>query len=491
MKNTKLKRLNNRNYNRHKSLPIKIVQFGEGNFLRAFVDYIIDELNDKTNFNAGVVVIQPLPNGLSKILNEQDGLYHLFMEGIKDGAEIQESKIISCIQDTINPYNDYEKYMSLAEQDSLEFLISNTTEAGIVFDERDALTEIPHKTFPAKVTALLYRRYLHFKGSESKGLTIIPCELINNNSDVLKKCILNYADLWQLEDGFTQWIKECNSFHNTLVDRIVPGYPKHDLDTYQNKLNFEDKLIVSAEVFLLWVIEGDDKLKSKIPFNKIDENILIVRDVQPYRTRKVRILNGAHTSMVPFSILFGNETVKETIEDDFTGDFVRNLVYEEIIPTLSLPEKELLTFANDVFDRFKNPFIKHELSTIALNSISKFKVRVLPSLCMYHEKFNKVPLRLTFALACLIRFYKGELNGQKLPLNDNPEVIAKIQNIWEQNDYQKISKKILGDIDLWGTDLRNILKFESYVAFALEKIDSDGIEVGYRKFSKKFGQQNE
>ena len=360
-----------------KNLPLKVIQFGEGNFLRAFVNYIIEKLNADAGYNAGVVVVQPIAQGMVEMLNDQDGLYHLFMKGLKNGKEIEEKRLITNIQEGIDPYKDYDAYLDLAKEEELSLLVSNTTEAGIAFDAQDILDNFPHKTFPAKVTALLYKRFQHFKGAEDKGLTIIPCELINNNADTLKEIILKYAQLWKLEIGFVKWIEKHNSFHNTLVDRIVPGYPKDEIESYQSQLEFKDNLIVSAEVFLLWVIEGGKELKEKIPFDQIDENILIVEDMQPYRTRKVRILNGAHTVMVPFSLMYGNETVKQTIDNEFTGEFIKNTVFEEINKTLDLSEKELSTFASEVFDRFRNPFIKHQLVSIALNSVSKFKVRVL------------------------------------------------------------------------------------------------------------------
>ena len=480
-----MKRLNRQNANITETLPIKVVQFGEGNFLRGFVDFVIDKLNKEANFNAGVAVIQPLAGGLVELLNEQDGLYNLFMKGVKQGEEIQEQRTISCVQKGINPYKDYDEYLKLAEEESLEFIISNTTEAGIAYDESDTLEGTPHNSFPAKLTALLYKRFQHFKGDKAKGLTIIPCELINYNADTLKKIILQYAELWELESDFVNWINNSNSFHNTLVDRIVPGYPKDDIESYQSKLELEDKLIVSAEVFLLWVIEGGEELKAKIPFDQIDENILVVEDMQPYRTRKVRILNGAHTTMVPFSLLFGNETVKETVDHEFTGAFVREAIFNEIIPTLSLPEEELKTFAEEVLDRFRNPFIKHQLASIALNSVSKFKVRVLPSLLAYENKCNRLPLHLTFAFACLIRFYRGEWNNQTLPINDDESVMAELKRIWELHSYQEISEQALKNEKFWDQDLTQVPGLKDQVAMALELIETKGIEEGYKKFTGK------
>lgn len=480
-----MKILNRENSGIKNELPIKVVQFGEGNFLRAFVDYVIDKLNEQAGFNAGVAVVQPISSGMVSMLNDQDGLYNLFMRGIKDGKEIQEQRTISCIQKGINPYENYEQYMALAEEEQLQFVISNTTEAGIAFNEKDTLEGKPHRSFPAKLTALLYKRFQHFKGNNQKGLTIIPCELINHNADALKEIILKYADLWNLEQEFITWVNKSNSFHNTLVDRIVPGYPKDEIEEYQKELELEDKLVVTAEVFLLWVIEGGKELKQKIPFDKIDENILVVEDMQPYRTRKVRILNGAHTTMVPFSLLYGNETVKETIDNNFTGEFVKDAVFEEINPTLSLKKEELDTFASEVFDRFRNPFIKHQLASIALNSVSKFKVRVLPSLLAYQKKYNELPLRLTYAMACLIRFYRGDWEGKLLPVKDDDQITDFFQRVWEQNSYKDIARDVLQKEEYWGKDLTEIPGFKKNIAYALELIENKGIEEGFSIFSQE------
>lgn len=480
-----MENLNRRNTGIEKNLPLKVIQFGEGNFLRAFVNYIIEKLNSEAGYNAGVVVVQPIAQGMVGMLNDQDGLYHLFMKGLKNGKEIEEKRLITNIQKGIDPYKDYDAYLDLAKEEELSLLISNTTEAGIAFDAEDSLENVPHKTFPAKVTALLYKRFQHFKGAEDKGLTIIPCELINNNADTLKEFIFKYAKLWNLEINFVNWIENHNSFHNTLVDRIVPGYPKDEIESYQSQLEYKDNLIVSAEVFLLWVIEGGEELKEKIPFDKIDENVLIVKDMQPYRTRKVRILNGAHTAMVPFSLMYGNETVKETIDNEFTGIFIKNAVFEEINKTLDLSEEELNTFASEVFDRFRNPFIKHQLASIALNSISKFKVRVLPSLLAYHEKYNELPVHLTFAFACLIRFYKGDWKGKLLPVQDDEKITDFFKKTWEKNSYVEISDQILGNKELWDQDLRKVGDLTRQIAFAMEQIEHKGVEDGFSVFAEK------
>ncbi|WP_418499922.1 tagaturonate reductase [Flagellimonas sp.] len=466
-------------------LPIKIVQFGEGNFLRAFVDYVVDRLNTEANFNGGVVVVQPLNGGLIPTINAQGGLYTLFMRGIKKGELIDEKIVISSVQKGINPYSDYQEFLALAEEESLEFLISNTTESGIAYNADDKGYESCPSSFPGKVTALLHKRYVHFNGAKDKGLTVIPCELINHNADTLKEIVLQYARDWNLGQEFIAWIENHNHFHNTLVDRIVPGYPKDDLASYEDRLEYKDKLIVAAEIFLLWVIEGDDRLLEKIPFHKIDENVLVVKDMQPYRTRKVRILNGAHTAVVPLSIMYGNTTVKETMDDAVTSAFLKQAVFEEINPILPLPKAEVDDFAEEVFDRFRNPFIKHLLSSIALNSISKFKVRVLPSLLDYQDKFGKLPLHLTFSFACLIRFYKGDWKGTTLPVQDDAQVVDFFKTLWSTNDYAIISEKTLSNLDFWDEDLTQVPELSQNVAKALEMMDTFGIAEGLNKFSEE------
>ncbi|MEW2923112.1 tagaturonate reductase [Muricauda sp. ANG21] len=465
--------------------PIKVIQFGEGNFLRAFVEYAFQRLNDEIAFNAGIAVIQPLSEGLINKLNDQDGLYTLFLKGIKDGKTVQEKHLISNIVKGVDPHVNFDVYCDLAKELGLQFIISNTTEAGIAFNDSDTFDMQPPSSFPGKLTRLLYERFQYFNGDHSKGLTIIPCELINYNADTLKHIILQYVVKWELGEVFKTWLLEANTFHNTLVDRIVPGYPKDTIEQYNAQLGYEDRMLVTAENFFLWVIEGGSELKKKLPFSNIDLDVKIVDDMQPYRTRKVRILNGAHTVMVPLSLLYGNETVKETMDDPFTGAFVREAVFGEIIPTLEMDRDELENFAIDIFDRFRNPFIKHLLSSIALNSVSKFKVRVLPSLLTYIENTGQLPKRLVFALACLIRFYKGEWNGAQLPVRDDKQEMASFIEAWNMTSIEGTVSKILGNIDFWGTDLTQVEKLEQAVIMALEEMEANGIEVGFKNYSSK------
>ncbi|WP_027383863.1 tagaturonate reductase [Epilithonimonas caeni] len=479
-------KLNRENSASTEKLPIKFLQFGEGNFLRAFVDYLIDKMNKEAGFNAGVAVVQPTVGGLVDMLESQGNLYTLFVRGVKKGQIVDEQRVISAIQRSFSPYENYAEYLELAKGEDLQFILSNTTEAGIAFDDSETSLALgPHKNFPAKVTAFLYERFKHFNGDSEKGLHIIPCELIENNALTLKLYILKYAQLWNLEEGFSAWVENSNYFHNTLVDRIVPGYPREEKDKYEAKLDYDDNLMVVCEAFLLWVIEGDEKLKALIPFDKIDDQVLVVDDITPYRTRKVRILNGAHTAMLAFSILDGKETVKEAIDADFAGQWISDTVYKEIIPTLDLSTEELTAFSDEVFDRFRNPFLKHLLSSIALNSVSKFKVRVLPSLLKYVEIKNELPINLTFALAALIRFYQGEFDGKQLPVSDDAPVLERFKEIWSTNDLGEVAKNALSELSFWDTDLTQVPGLTETVTKALSAIDSTGIEEGYKRFTNQ------
>lgn len=486
MKTDTKQKLNRKNLGKEVKLPVKVVQFGEGNFLRAFVDYAFQVLNKKVDFNAGIAVVQPLENGLVHLLNDQDGLYTLFLNGIKKGEQIQEIEVVENIVKGINPYTEFDQFLALAKEEELEFVISNTTEAGIEFIDSDTMEMTPPKAFPARLAVLLYERFRYFNGDISKGLTVIPCELINHNADTLKAILLQYCSLWNLPETFKNWLENACTFHNTLVDRIVPGYPRNEIEEYNSKIDYEDNLIVTAEPFFLWVIEGDEKLKAKLPFDKTNLDVKIVSDMQPYRTRKVRILNGAHTALVPFSILYGNETVKQSVDNEFTGDFVNKVIFDEINPTLDMDKSELQQFAEEVLDRFRNPFIKHQLSDIALNSISKFKVRVLPSLLKYVELNQKLPVYLTFSLACTIRFYQGEWNGKALPIKDNQEIVEAFKEAWSSNDTEKVTKETLANTEFWDQDLNQVRGLTEAIILALNEIEANGIEKGFENFKKQF-----
>jgi tagaturonate reductase len=429
--------------------PVRVLQFGAGNFLRGFCDWMIDILNEKTDFNGSVQIVQPLRRGMGNDMEKQDGLYHVVL---KD-QQVNEHRLITCVDSVINPYTDTEKFLSLAENPDLEFVVSNTTEAGIVFNEND------NENFPGRATSLLYHRY---KTLPSKGLTFLPCELIEKNGETLKSVVHQYADLWKLPADFKTWVNSNVIFCNTLVDRIVTGF-----QDVSQRTGFNDKFTVMAEPYHLWVIEATDRVRKSLPFDDAPLNVLFVDNLTPYRTRKVRILNGAHTTLVPVAYLKGLRTVRESVEDTEVGNYLLKAIYEEIIPTLDLPKEELTTFADDVMDRFRNPFIKHELANIALNSVSKYKVRVLPSVLRYIELKNQLPKRLIYSMAALIKFYKGE--GR--PVNDTPEVLNVFKKAWATDDAVYAAKIILGNKDFWGRDLNEIPGLNKLVTEDLKTLE--------------------
>ncbi len=403
----------------------KVIQFGEGGFLRGFVDWMLQIAVDKTDFDGSVVVVQPIENGMCDLLESQNCEYTHICRGV-EGVD---TKKISVISRCVKPYDDYESYLALAENPDFRFVVSNTTEAGICFSDADRDTDAPPATFPAKVTILLKKRF----DLGLPGFVFLPCELIDKNGEKLREYILAYAKLWGYEDGFAKWVEEENIFCNTLVDRINTGYPKDE------EIDIDDKLLNTSEYFHLWVIEGYPALFDEIPFGQCGLNVILTDELEKYRTRKVRILNGAHTSMVPYALLQGLDTVKSCLDDAEMSAFLKKCVFEEIIPTLDLPEDELLSYANSVMSRFSNPYIKHYLSSIALNSVSKFKVRVLPSLEEYIVRFNKMPENLIFSFAKLIDFYRTDMT------NDDKEIC----------EFMKTASvdEILSNTKLWDKDL--------------------------------------
>ena len=384
----------------------RVIQFGEGGFLRGFADWMIQRINDKTDFAGKVVVVQPIEKGMCDQLAAQGCVYTHLCRGT-EGVDMQKIDVISrCVK----PYDDFEGYLALAENPDFRFVISNTTEAGITFVNTDRYTDRPAKSFPGKLTQLLKRRF----DLGLKGFVFLPCELIDKNGENLKKCVLQYVDLWELGDTFRAWIEKENIFCNTLVDRINTGYPKDE----KIDVGFDDKMINTSEYFHLWVVEGYPDLCKEIPFDQCGLNVIVTENLEMYRTRKVRILNGAHTSLVPYALLSGFDTVKSCIDDETMLAHLKKCVFEEIIPTLDLPREELISYANDVITRFSNPYIRHMLSSIALNSVSKFKVRVLPSILEYIKRFDKMPETLLFSFAKLIDFYRTDMT------NDDPEIEA-------------------------------------------------------------------
>ncbi len=461
--------------NRHKvpstNYPVKVLQFGEGNFLRAFADWMIDILNEATPFRGMVQIVQPLPKGMGEVINEQEGLYHVVLHGIEDGNLVRNTRLITSVKGVINPYDDFTQFLRLGQNPELKFIISNTTEAGITFSDEDKDPNQISKTYPGKLTSLLYHRFKAFGGTNTSGLIFLPCELIDRNGDKLREAILAYASLWQLPAQFTDWINEQNVFCNTLVDRIVPGFPADIINDICQETGYDDKVVVKAEPFHLWVIEGPAFIKDHFPADAAGLQVKFVGNLQPYRTRKVRILNGAHTAMVPVAYLRGLRTVQETVEDPEMGRFVNDIVFNEIIPTLDLPEEELKSFAASVLERFKNPYIRHELSSIALNSISKFKVRVLPSLLEYQKRRESIPPLLALSLAALIRFYKGEYRGTSLPVNDSADILEFFRKVWANPSTDVVVEQVLSNESLWEVNLLSVPGLRDAVAKELARLD--------------------
>ncbi|GHN02314.1 altronate oxidoreductase [Cytophagales bacterium WSM2-2] len=431
---------------------------------------MIDILNEKAGFNGAIQIIQSTSSGKGDLINEQEGLYHVVINGIKNGKAFEETRLITSVSGAINPSEDYQKFLKTAENPDLKFIISNTTEVGIAFSGNDSSVSNLPETFPGKLTALLYHRFQFFNEAADKGLIILPCELIEKNGEAVRQVIHQYAAHWNLPISFRKWADNCNTFCNTLVDRIVPGFPKDRIKDIQQSTGYEDGLVVMAEPFHLFVIEGNDEVRNAFPADKLGLQVKFVKDLTPYRVSKVRILNGAHTVMVPVAYLQGFRTVKESIDDKGIGEFIHETIFEEIIPTLDLPQEELHQFANDVIERFQNPFVRHELMTISLNSISKFKVRVLPSILRYIELKGKLPEKLLFAFAALIRFYKGENNGERITLNDTPEVLDFFKKVWASNDVHAVVQKTLSNKKLWDIDLTTVHGLEEKVRDYTERI---------------------
>jgi tagaturonate reductase len=476
--------------------PERIIQFGEGNFLRAFVDWMVHQMNKSAVFKGRVVVVQPISQGRVQQLNEQDGLYTLLLRGMQEGKIIDNREIIPAISRGLSVTDQWEEVLKCADNPEIEFVVSNTTEAGISYRAEDNLNDAPPTSFPAKLTAYLYRRFQSFHGDPAKGMLIIPCELIDRNGDNLKKIVLKYADQWNLSAEFKQWVKVSNHFVNTLVDRIVTGYPFKDASQLEEEFGYHDQNLNACELFHLWVIEGDSRLSEKIPFHQVGLNVKWVADMTPYRTRKVRILNGAHTSTVAVACLSNIDLVRDAVSDDNVGKFLHNILFEEIIPTLDLDPKELFSFAKDVMERFNNPFIDHKWFDIALNSTSKFETRVMPSLMTYIKRKGSLPKRLIFSLAALIAFYRGtEIRNNKLVghrdgaeyfIQDDPETLDFFRDNWERFEAGKLPLiELTGNVltRFWPEGIKEYPQIISAVSEYLDSICHTGITVGVKQCS--------
>lgn len=471
--------------------PEKVLQFGEGNFLRAFVNYWFDVANEKAGWNGKCVLVQPIAQGLSKLINQQQGLYTLYLRGRENGEKVDAKRVISSVSRCLNPYEreGFDAMLEVAVSDDLEYVVSNTTEAGIVYDPACQLGDIPASSFPGKLTQVLYKRWQAGK----EGLVILSCELIDNNGKELLKCVNQYVDQWGLEDGFRKYVNEDCTFCSTLVDRIVPGRVK-DADEaarMEQANGYHDELMDVGEVFGVWNIEGPAWLEEKLPFKAAGVNCPVVPDVTPYKKRKVRILNGAHTGFVLGAYLAGFDIVRDCMQDDTVRGFMNKMLYEEVIPTLPLDKKDLEDFAGAVQDRFNNPFVDHELMSISLNSTSKWRARNMPSLLEYVEAKGELPACLTASFAAYIAFFSSDIQA----LNENGLVCRRPKgneyvcsdDRWALEFYyqhrgdsvEELVHAVMTNERMWGQDLTQIAGFEQSVVADLKLIRGQGAAAAF------------
>ena len=457
--------------------PERVIQFGEGNFLRAFVDWIISQINERTDFNGSVVVVQPIEKGLVDMLNSQDGLYHVNLQGMEKGQTVNSYRLIDVVSRAINPYRDFDDYEKLAELPDVRFVVSNTTEAGIAFDASCRLSDRPASSYPGKLTQLLYHRFRYFNGDPHKGLIIMPCELIFQNGHVLKKTIEQYIDLWNLGDEFRTWFETACRVYATLVDRIVPGFPKKEIDEIQRKLQYQDRMVVQGEAFHLWVIEAPEELEQEFPAGKAGLNVLFVPSEAPYHARKVTLLNGPHTVLAPVAFLSGIDIVRDACQHPVVGAYVRRVMFDELMETLDLPKPELMQFAEDVLERFNNPFVDHQVTSIMLNSFSKFATRDLPGLKVYLQRKGRLPEGIVMGLAAILTYYKGGVraDGVAYSPNDLPEIISFMQELWAAGDVRKLAEQVLAADWIWHENLNEIPQLTDRLVYYLQAIRQDGM----------------
>ena len=462
----------------HKAIrPEKVIQFGEGNFLRAFVDWIIYNMNEKTDFNGSVVVVQPIEKGMIDMLNAQDCLYHVNLQGLDNGEPVNSLTKIDVISRALNAYTQTDEFMQLAEQPEIRFVISNTTEAGIAFDPACKFSDKPASSYPGKLTQLLYRRFCHFQGDMSKGLVVFPCELIFLNGHKLKECILQYIDVWELGDEFKHWFLNACGVYATLVDRIVPGFPRKEIDAIKAKLDYDDNMVVQGEFFHLWVIEAPATIADEFPADKAGLNVLFVPSEEPYHERKVTLLNGPHTVLSPVAYLSGINIVRDACQHPVVGQYINKVMCEELMETLNLPKEELQKFAADVLERFVNPFVDHQVTSIMLNSFPKYETRDLPGLKTYLARKGELPKGLVLGLAAIITYYKGGVraDGAEIVPNDAPEIMALLKELWATGDTCKVAEGVLAEESIWKSNLNAIPGLTDLVVQYLDSIQSVGM----------------
>ena len=470
-----MKELNRKTANA-KQYPERIIQFGEGNFLRAFVDWIVWNMNEKADFNASVVVVQPIAQGMVDMLNKQDCLYHVNLQGLDQGVAVDSLTMIDVISRALNPYTENEAFMKLAEQPEMRFIISNTTEAGIAFDPSCKLTDVPASSYPGKLTQLLYHRFKTLHGDKTKGFIIFPCELIFLNGHKLKETIFQYIELWNLEEAFKAWFEEACGVYATLVDRIVPGFPRKDILTIQDKLQYNDNLVVQAEIFHLWVIEAPKEVAEEFPADKAGLNVLFVPSEEPYHERKVTLLNGPHTVLSPVAYLSGLNIVREACQHEVIGKYIDKVMFGELLETLNLPKDELIQFGKDVLERFNNPFVDHQVTSIMLNSFPKYQTRDLPGLKTYFDRKGVLPSGLVLGLAAIITYYKGGKRGDdEIKIQDDVKITNLLTDLWATGCTKRVAEGVLNAEFIWGENLNLIPGLTEKIVYYLNSIQEKGM----------------
>ena len=474
-----------------KNAPERVLQFGEGNFLRAFVDYFIDLANERAGWNGKCVLVQPIAQGLTQLINRQEGLYTLYLRGRQNGEKVDAKRVISSVSRCLNPYEkqDYDAMMDVAAGEALEYIVSNTTEAGIVYDPSCRLEDCPPASFPAKLTQVLLHRWR----AGRPGVVVLSCELIDNNGKELLRCVNQYIKQWGLEEGFARWVNGDCTFCSTLVDRIVPGRIRDAAEAarLEDENGYRDALIDVGEVFGVWNIEGPEWLAEKLPFRAAGLNCPVVPDVTPYKKRKVRILNGAHTGFVLGAYLAGYDIVRDCMQDDVILGFMNRMLHEEVIPTLPLDRQDLEAFAAAVQDRFNNPFINHELMSITLNSTSKWRARNMPSLLEYAQTAGKLPPCLAMSFAAYIAFYSSDIQalteqglvcrrpkGNEYTVSDDRWVLEFYYSRRGVSD-ETLVHDVMTNEKMWGQDLTLVPGFEQAAAENLRRIRTEGARAAF------------
>jgi tagaturonate reductase len=461
----------------------KILQFGTGNFLRGFADWMIDGLNRQGLFDGGIVVVQATSRGLAGKFNAQDGLYTLLLRGIEQGRPIEERQVVAAVTRALDPYTQFDGFLACARDPELRFIISNTTEAGITYDPTDRPTDRPPAGFPGKLALFLLERY---RALPDRGFIILPCELIERNGERLREALVQTARGWGLGDDFVDWMTKANVFADTLVDRIVPGYPHDEAQAMFERWGYTDDLLVAGEPFHFFAI-APQNLARELPLDRGGFNVVFADDISPYRERKVRILNGSHTSVALGAFLAGKDTVKQCMDDPLFREFVESVLRKEIGPTLTLPKQEISAFIDATLDRYSNPHLRHLLLSISLNSVSKFRARLVPVITRYVEMNGHVPARVSFALSALIAFYRGteirdaalvgKRNGVEYRIQDEPQVVEAFAALWSGSDTSPVTLTdfVLGQTAWWGSDLREIRGLEPAVTAHLTTILTRGV----------------